>query len=115
MSRCSFCGYENPDGRAMHLHMLRMHPEEYQAAGRDLEEVADGYIREQKQQRKLDRKRQEEEMTQKKAAPEEQTHIRPLNRRDPDEAAAYNDGFRYYDPETDVLYTAEEAKEEGLI
>ena len=72
MSRCSFCGYENPDGRAMHLHMLRMHPEEYQAAGRDLEEVADGYIREPKQQRKLDRKRQEEEMTQKKAEPEEQ-------------------------------------------
>ena len=42
-------------------------------------------------------------------------HLRLLNKNNTAELQAYNQGYRYIDPEDDIIYTTNEIKEEGWI
>jgi len=101
MITCNLCGIEKSDGRQMHGHMMKVHPEEYAAVNNDLEQVTKGYTRAVHREPK-------EKKAQASTRPE---MLRLLNKYDPDELEAYNVGYRYYDPEEEMAYTPEEIKE----
>lgn len=97
MITCNICGVVKKDGRQMHGHMMKCHPEEYAAANNDLEKVTDGYVRGFKKSVKRP------------------AGLRLLNKKDPDELEAYNEGHRYFDPKTNIAYTIEEVEKEGWL
>ena len=97
MITCNFCGAIKTDGRQMHGHMMKMHPDEYAAANHDLEKVTSGY----------------ERNSHKKS--ERPALLRLLNKLDVDEYEAWQEGFRYLDPKTMNAYTVEEVKAEGWL
>lgn len=103
MITCNLCGIEKSDGRQMHGHMMKVHPEEYAAVNNDLEKVTEGYTRASKNEPKK---------AEKTSRPD---RLRLLNKYDPDELEAYNVGYRYYDPEEDMAYMPEEIKELGWM
>lgn len=97
MITCNICGVVKNDGRQMHGHMMKCHPDEYAAVEHDLEELTEGY----------------ERGSHKKAM--RPAGFRLLNKKDPDELEAYEEGYRYYDPKTSIAYTIDEVKKEGWL
>lgn len=119
MSKCLLCGKEFDNGRAMHMHMLKLHRKEYQEQDYDLKPLTEGYNR--KPTRHKYRKFMEENIM---AAAEKKDRkapklarppkLRILNKNDPDELVAYNDGYRYIDQE-EFCYTSQEVRDEGWL
>lgn len=112
---CKLCGYEAADGRTIHGHMNRMHYEKYKATGFDLEQLTEGYTR--TKSNVYRKERIKEEMAAKKETMENQKpeNLRLLNKNNAAELQAYNEGYRYIDPDDDIAYTTKEVKEEGWI
>lgn len=102
MIKCLLCGMEKKTAREMHGHMVRMHYEEYKRVGNDMEQLTEGYKRRTRRQKAA-------------AESDRPENLRLLNTADRDERAAYREGYRYIDPDEGIVYTTEEAREEGWI
>ncbi|MBE6033878.1 MAG: hypothetical protein E7222_04175 [Clostridiales bacterium] len=116
--KCNLCGYEAADGRTIHGHMNRMHYDEYKATGFDLEQLTEGYKRTKSNEYR--KERMKEEMGTKETKKDTTTnpkpeHLRLLNKNNGAELRAYNEGYRYIDPDDEIVYTTKEVKEEGWI
>lgn len=117
--KCNLCGTEKPDGRTMHGHLNRMHYDEYKAAGFDMEKLTTGYIRktqEERNHKKRSAGKENKPMPQKDDLKNDRPkNLRLLNKANREELAAYNEGYRYLDPDEMIAYTKKEVEEEGWI
>lgn len=117
--KCNICGAEKPNGRSMHGHINRCHYDEYKAAGFDMEKLTTGYRRKSQGARnhgKSENRKDEKHMSINNDLKNERPkNLRLLNKNNPEELAAYNEGYRYLDPDEMIAYTREEVKEEGWI
>ena len=114
MIKCNICGRIFDSGNALkdqqgaHCHLLRVHYAEYKAARFSraalTESSGEVYQGSENQGKKVQGKREVRRPA----------GFRPLDRRVPEEAAAYNDGFRYID-DSEYVYDRSEAKEKGWI
>jgi hypothetical protein len=111
--KCNFCGSEFEKGRAAHMHMMRMHYNDYKKYDCDLEKVSEGYIRKKvKSYPNAAGARKEEPKVVESDRPK---RLRLLNKLNPEELEAYQAGYRYFDPESELAFTTEECQEEGWI
>lgn|GEM_PF-1838294 len=111
--KCNFCGHETiDDGRIMHGHMMNNHQKEYKEVDCDLEKVTTGYKRKPKKEYLEIRKKKKKELPLIELRP---INLRLLNKSKQIELDAYNEGYRYIDPDTMIAYTLEEVKEEGWL
>ena len=116
MIKCKICGkeFDSGDGlkdqQAAHCHLLRVHYKEYQKKGfsRAAFTESSGEIYKKEEQPRRRREKREPAGSPRPAG------FRPLNRAVPEEAAAYEEGFRYVDAEENV-YDRNEARERGWI
>ena len=113
MIKCKICGVEKETARSMHGHLIRMHEQEYKESNYDMEKLTDGYVRNQRQEER--RKNMSKETKKKETETPRPAGLRLLRRFDRVEAAAYDEGYRYYDPTNDTAYTTEECQEMGWI
>lgn len=97
----------------MNGHLLHSHLEEYRTGGCRQSEFTSG---EPEVPAKTQRKQKSAAKTQRKIPkfPKSPAGFRLLDRNDPDEAAAYKEGYRYIDDD-EICYDATEAKESGWI
>lgn len=113
MIRCNLCGRVFDSGNALkdqqgaHCHLLRVHYSNYKAVrfSRAALTESSGEVYQGKAQGSE---------AQGKREVRRPAGFRPLDRRVPEEAAAYHDGFRYIDDE-DYVYDRAEAREKGWI
>ncbi len=108
MIKCLLCKKEFENGRSAHQHMNRVHYEDYQTAGFDLEKMTEGY------KRRISHKKKSNDPDDLSFS-ERPAGLRPLNKSNPAEYEAYISGYRFYDPDSDLAFTLEEMKEEDWI
>lgn len=118
MIKCKICGkeFDSGDGlkdqQAAHCHLLRVHYKQYQkkrfSRAAFTESSGEIYKKEERGLRKSTKRKPEEERDTRPAG------FRPLDRTVPEEAAAYEEGFRYVDADENV-YDRAEAREKGWI
>ena len=124
MITCNICGCQKATAREMHGHLVRVHYDDYMAtdkgSGAEMEQLTTGYIKKKKE----GKEEMAEKVTEKKrkAAVEKDpftndkpVKLRLLNKSNADELYAYNQGYRYLDPDEGIAYTTAEVKEEGWI
>jgi hypothetical protein len=103
----------------MHGHLNRVHYDEYKATGFDMEKLTTGYVRKNQTERNNERSQERKEkrlMAYKNDLQNDRPkNLRLLNKNNQVELEAYNEGYRYFDPDTRIAYTKEEVKEEGWI
>lgn len=109
--KCPICGKDYPKGYAsLHAHMMKAHMDEYRKKGCKLAAYGiDTKAKDQSAQPKP-KDQPKGKPIKKKEPPED---FRPLDRTDPEELAAYNEGCRYYSG--GCAYTTEECREMGWI
>ena len=121
MIRCKLCGVEKPDGRTMHGHLVRCHYDEYKNTDPtfDMEQLTEGYRRknqtERNHERSLERRDRRMAKIDNELKNDRPKNLRLLNKSNAEELAAYNEGYRYLDPDEMIAYTTAEVKEEGWI
>lgn len=124
MIKCKLCGIEiesdgkKSAGRVMHGHLNRVHYEEYKKTGFDMEQLTEGYRRKNQTERNNERSQVRKErrlMPKQELKNDKPKNLRLLNKSNPEELSAYNEGYRYLDPDEMIAYTREEVKEEGWI
>lgn len=118
MIRCNICGRIFDSGNALkdqqgaHCHLLRVHYSEYKAVRFSRAALTESsgavYQGSEDQGKKAQGKAQEKKVVRRPSG------FRPLDRSFPEEAAAYDEGFRYIDDE-DYVYDRAEAREKGWI
>lgn len=109
----------------MHGHLVRVHYDEYKETGCDMEQLTEGYRRKDQTERNQERSERSRENRERKerenmSQKEEMKNSRPknlrlLNKSNAEELEAYNEGYRYFDPDEMIAYTREEVKEEGWV
>ncbi|MFV0516769.1 MAG: hypothetical protein ACK5MV_05180 [Aminipila sp.] len=114
--KCKLCGYEATDGRTIHGHFMKNHYKEYKQTGCDLEKLTEGYTRTRSNVYRKKKKEDEEMAKETKILKNDKPqNLRLLNKSNRQELEAYNEGYRYYDPDEQIAYTTSEVKEEGWI
>lgn len=109
----------------MHGHINRQHYDQYKAAGFNMEQLTEGYKRKSQAERnneKSGKSRQNSEREEKKDMSQKEDlknarpkNLRLLNKSSRQELDAYNEGYRYFDPDERIAYTKKEVEEEGWI
>jgi hypothetical protein len=98
-----------------------MHYDEYKAAGFDMEKLTTGYVRKTQEERNHQKKKRPAEKERKPMPQKEDLkndrpkNLRLLNKSNRHELEAYNEGYRYFDPDESIAYTRKEVEEEGWI
>lgn len=103
--KCKICGCVKETRREMHGHLIRMHREDYERAGFELDRCTEGAPA------RKDESKAKQKQRKLYSKPE---GFRFLNKQDSEEANAIKSGFAYIDAEQNI-YTASEAKTEGWI
>lgn len=99
----------------MHGHLNRSHYEEYKEHNFDMEQLTEGYTRRSPAENHKKRGEKKEMAEKKDLKNDKPKNLRLLNKSRPAELEAYNEGYRYLDPDEMIAYTSAEVKEEGWI
>ena len=103
MIKCDLCGKEFDSKRAMHGHLVRVHYDEYKAAGCNQETLTSG-----EKPLKYERSLGVHPSNKRPAG------FRLLNKGNVHELTAYNEGYRYIDADR-IVYDAAEVAAEGWV